>query len=280
MSSLKTIGLIGALLLGVASQGCGGDQLHPKTFSTDWVDDGGRSISEVYSKLRGSKPAPASDLVVSVAENNKIIGTPLGNGEQWTASHALDARPIIAGSVVVVSGNNEVAALDAASGKKLWARPTGGLPLLGAGDDGAITAVTLQRSGGSTLLIVSREGSVKKQIETDKQIGAPAVFGGVVFVPLANQYVSAIDPSSGDEIGRVTLRDKVSRALVVGGSLYFAEHGYVRFDEKIGGASQGKANRVAIPTRELPGTPRVFSSGTEKTPVVANARPRVMSMPE
>ncbi|MFO0736997.1 MAG: PQQ-binding-like beta-propeller repeat protein [Labilithrix sp.] len=274
MSTIRNIGCIAALLTSVAVSGCGGDQLRPKTFSTDWVDDQGRSISEVYSKLKGAKPAPATDLVVAVGENNKIIGTPLGDGEQWTATHALDARPIIAGSVVVVSGNNEVAALDAATGKKLWGRPTGGLPLLGAGDDGAITAVTLQRSGGSTLLIVSREGSVKRQIETDKQIGAPAVFGGIVFVPWANQYVSAIDPSSGDEVGRVTLRDKVSRALIVGGTLYFAEHGYVRFDEKIGGASQGKANRVAIPTRELPGTPRVFSAGTERTPVVANAHDR------
>jgi outer membrane protein assembly factor BamB len=275
-SMIRSIASVLALsgLCALANAGCGGDQLHPKTFSTDWVDDHGRSISEVYSKLRNAKPAPAANLVVSVGENNKIIGTPLAEGEAWTATHALDARPIIAGSVVVVSGNNEVAALDTATGKKLWARPTGGLPVLGAGDDGAVTAVTMQRSGGSTLLIVSREGSVKRQIETDKQLGAPAVFGGIVFVPWANQYVSAIDPTSGDEIGRVTLRDKVSRAMVVGGTLYFAEHGYVRFDEKIGGASQGKANRVSIPTRELPGTPRVFSSGAEKTPVVANAHDR------
>lgn len=273
----RTLGLVGTTLLALAGStaGCGGDQLHPKTFSTDWVDDGGRSISEVYSKLKNAKPAPSADLVVAVGENNKIFGVPIGDsGEPWTATHELDARPIIAGGVVVVSGHNEVAALDVASGKKLWSRPTGGLPLLGAGDDGALTAVTLSRSGGSTLLIVNREGSVKRQIETDKQIGAPAVFGGIVFVPWANQYVSAIDPASGDEIGRVTLRDKVSRALVVGGQLYFAEHGYVRFDEKIGGASHGQANRVAIPTRELPGTPRVFSAGTEKTPVVANAHDR------
>jgi outer membrane protein assembly factor BamB len=271
---MKTALVSFALCIGATSLiGCGGGT-NPKTFSTDWVDDQGKSIGEVYSKLRGAKPAIAADLVVSVGENNKIIGTPLGSGEQWTASHALDARPVIAGGVVVVSGNNEIAALDVQSGKKVWARPTGGLPLLGAGDDGTLTAVTLQRSGGSTLLIIDRGGSVKRQIETDKQIGAPAVLGGVVFVPWANQYVSAIDPESGDEIGRVTLRDKVSRALIVGGSLYFAEHGFIRFDERISGASRGSANRVAIPTRELPGTPRVFSSGTEKTPVVANAHDR------
>jgi outer membrane protein assembly factor BamB len=273
--TFRTIGLGLALALASwASSGCGGDPGRPKTFSTDWVDDQGKSITEVQARLRSAPKGVSTDLVVSVGENNKIIGTPLGNGSRWTATHALDARPIIAGSVVVVSGANEVAAFDAANGKKLWARPTGGMPLLGAGDDGKITAVSLSRGGGSTLLIVGRDGQVKRQIETDKAIGDPAVVGGVVFVPWANQYVSALDGMTGEEIGRVTLRDKVSRALSIGGTLYFGEMAYVRFDEKIGGASQGQASRVGIPSRELPGTPRLLVPGTEKVPAVANARDR------
>ena len=264
-----------AILASVLAQGCAGDSGRPKTFSTDWLDDQGRSISEVQARLRGARPGVSTDLVVSVAGNNdKIIGTPLGGGSQWTATHALDSRPIIAGGVVVVSGGKEVAAYDAASGKKLWGRPTGGLPLLGAGDDGNITAVSLARGGGSTLLIVGRDGSVKRQIETDKAIGDPAVVAGIVFVPWANQYVSAIDASTGDEIGRVVVRDKVSRALTIGGTLYFGEIAYVRFDDQISQASRGQANRVALPSRELPGTPRLLVPGTEKVPPVANARDR------
>jgi outer membrane protein assembly factor BamB len=105
-------------------------------------------------------------------------------------------------------------------------------------------------------------------------VGEPAVVGGILFVPWANQYVSAIDAATGDELGRVTLRDKVSRALTIGGGLYFGEVAIVRFDDKIRLASQGGANRVAIPSRELPGTPRLLVPGTEKQPVVANARDR------
>ena len=276
MSFLQKAAATGGLALMLLGSGCGGDSLHPQTFSRDWVDDQGKSITQVYDKLRAAKPGPSVNIVVSVGEGNKIIATPLGDsGQQWSATHPLDARPVIAGGVVVVSGANEARCVRRAnSGKKLWARPTGGLPLLGAGDDGALTAISLQRNGGSTLLVVARDGGVKRQIETDKVIGTPAVLGGVVFVPWASQYVSAIDPDSGEELGRVTVRDKVSRALVIGDSLYFAEHAYVRFDDKIGGASQGKADKVGIPTRELPGTPRVFSSGSEKTPVVANAHDR------
>ncbi len=274
MKSVTKLFSAAAILGSVLAQGCAGDPGRPKTFSTDWLDDQGKSIAEVQARLRGARPGVSTDLVVSVAGKDKIIGTPLGNGAQWTATHALDSRPIIAGGVVVVSGGKEVAAYDASSGKKLWARPTGGLPLLGAGDDGNLTAVSLARGGGSTLLIVGRDGSVKRQIETDKAIGDPAVVAGIVFVPWGNQYVSAIDASSGDEIGRVVVRDKVSRALTVGGTLYFGEMAFVRFDDQIAQASRGQASRVALPSRELPGTPRLLVPGTEKVLPVANAHDR------
>src|SRR5206468_1874581 len=126
----------------------------------------------------------------------------------------------------------------------------------------------------SVILIVRRDGSLERQIETEKQLGEPAVVGGIVFVPWSNQYVSAIDAATGDELGRVVLRDKVSRALTIGGSLYFGEVAYVRFDDKIRLASGGGASRIALPTRELPGTPRLLIPGTEKQPAVANARDR------
>lgn len=255
-------------------QGCAGDPGRPRTFSTDWIDDQGKSIAAVQARLQGARPGVSTDLVVSVVDKDRLIGTPLSAGAPWTARHALDARPIIAGGVVIVSGGNEIAALDATNGKKLWARPTGGLPLLGAGDDGNTTAVSLARGGGSTLLVIGRDGSVKRQIETDKVIGDPAVIAGVVFVPWANQYVSAIDASTGDEIGRVTVRDKVSRAIAIGGALYFGELAYVRFDDKIALASRGQANRVSLPSRELPGTPRLLVPGTEKLPPFANAHDR------
>ena len=274
MKSVSKVFAAGAMFASALAQGCAGGSGHPKTFSTDWLDDHGKSIGEVQARLRGARPGVSTDLVVSVAGKDKVIGTPLGGGSQWTATHALDSRPIIAGGVVVVSGGNEVAALDTTSGKKLWARPTGGLPLLGAGDDGNITAVSLGRGNGSTLLIVGRDGSVKRQIETEKALGDPAVVAGVVFVPWANQYVSAIDASTGDEIGRVVLRDKVSRALTIGGTLYFGEMAFVRFDDNIAQASRGQASRVALPSRELPGTPRLLVPGTEKVPPVANARDR------
>jgi len=274
------VGLVGLALASFALAGstasCASDPSHPRTFSTDWLDDRGKSIGEVQARLKGARPAANADLVVAVAgpKADKLLGVPLAGGAPWSYQHALDARPIIAGAVVVGSGSGEVFALDAASGRKLWARPSGGVALLGAGDDGTITAITLSKGAGSTVLIVGRDGTVKRQLETDKQVGDPAVLGGIVFVPWANQYVSAIDAQTGDEIGRVTLRDKVSRADTIGGALYFGEVSIVRFDDKISMASQGGASRVSIPPRELPGTPRLLVPGTDKESPIANARDR------
>ncbi len=262
--------------IALALAACGGDPLRPKLFSTDWQDDQGKSIAQVLARLGGAKPTASEDVVVAVAgaKNDKLLGLSLKGGSTWTFPHALDTRPILAGAVVVGSGGGEVFALDAASGKRLWARPTGGLTLSGAGDDGNVTAVTLARGAGSTILVVGRDGAVKNQIETDKQLGDPAVVGGVIFVPWQNQYVSAIDAQSGDELGRVVVRDKVSQALTIGGALYFGELAFVRFDDNITKASRGGATRIPIPQRELPGTPRVLVPGSDKEPPAATARDR------
>lgn len=259
-----------------ASTGCNKDSGRPPLFSTDWVDDQGKSIGDVQARLRTARVSTGTDLAVFVVgpKADKIVGAPLSGKPSWSFDHALDARPVIAGGVVVGSGNGEVFALESGTGKKLWSRPTGGSGLLGASDDGTVTVLSFIRGTGGSVLVVGRDGSVKKQLESDKPVGEPAVVGGIAFVPWANQYVSAIDGATGDELGRVTLRDKVTRAIPEGNTLYFGELSLVRFDDKIGQASRGGANRLTLPPRDLPGTPRLLLPGTERVPPVANARDR------
>jgi outer membrane protein assembly factor BamB len=264
-----------SLLAFVACAACGGgDQLHPKLFSSDWTDDGGTSIAALRTKLHDTPFTRGADVVVAVPESgDRIVGLPMAGGQKWTVRHALDARPQIAGSLVVGSGGGEVFAVDATTGKQVWTRSTGGLPLRGAGDDGNLTALTLGKpeSAGSVLLVIARDGSVKRQVETDKVLGAPAMLGAHAFVPWSNQYVSAFDAVTGEEVARVTLREKVSRAWTESGALYFGEVGIFRFDDHIKDASKNGASHITIPQRELPGTPRLLVPGTERVPVAANA---------
>ena len=267
----RSLGVVAAVVLACA---CGGGQTRLNLFSTDWTDDGGASIARVWQRI-GSAPIPsAADIAVGVAGNvDKIIGLPLGGASKWTLSHALDARPIVAGNIVVASGGGEVFALDAANGAMIWRRPTGGLALLGAGDDGAVTVVTFRRAGdtGSVLLAVAHDGQIVRQIETEKSLGVPAVVQGMAFVPWAGQYVSVVDLANGDETARVTVRQETSRAWTENGTLWFGEVGFIRFDDRIRDASKGKASTVAVPPRELPGMPKMIPPGYEPLAATANA---------
>jgi len=274
------LGALGAL--GVAA--CGGGQTHPNLFSTNWSDDGGASVIAVMQKMSTTKPAVGADVAVGVGGNSdKVVGVPLAGGAAWTFAHAVDVRPTIAGGVVVGEGGGELFCLDAATGRKLWARQVGPMQMRGAGDDGKTTVVTLAQPGGpgSVLLAIERDGSVGRQIETDKSLGVPAILAGYAFVPWEYQYVSVLDLSSGDEVARILLRGKVSHAFADDGSLWFGEQDLFRFDDRIKSASRNLATRFTLPERELPGTPSLMAPGDQTLGPVALAldKTRVYAMP-
>jgi outer membrane protein assembly factor BamB len=257
---------------------CGGAQSRADLFSPEWTENrSSRDIEAVRKRLAGTRPPPSTDIALGVgASGDKLVGLLLDSGTKWTVTHPLDARPVLTGQVVVGSGGGKVFALDARTGKTLWERPTGGLPLIGAGDDGTFTVITLGRGNGpgSTLLAVSRDGDVRRQIETDKELGVPAVLGGLAFIPWGNQYVSIFDIVAGDEPARVLLREKTTRAWTQGGELFFGEVGIFRFDEHIKDAPRRGASHVGLPPRELPGTPLLFPPIEERVKVAAGARDR------
>jgi len=271
------------LALGVlvgALAGCGGAQAHLAAFSTEWEDDGGGSIGRVWARLQDQPVAPGASVAVAVAQadDGEILGLPLGEGATlWRFHHPLDARPVVAGRVVVGSGDGEAFALDATSGRLLWRHPVGGLVLLGAGDDGSVTALSLRRAGGlgSTLVAIDHQGTLVRELETERPLGAPAVLAGTVFVPWAGQYVSVINLATGQEEARVTLRTETTRAWAEGGSLWFGEIAFVRFDERIRDASKGHASMATIAFRDLPGTPKLMRPGGEPVPVAAGADDKV-----
>ena len=115
-------------ILAAVVAACGGGQTHPNLFSTDWERRRRRVRHRSSCRSIGGnvKAAVGADVAVGVGGNSdKLVGIPLAGGTAWTFAHAIDVRPTIAGSVVVAEGGGELFALDAASGKKLWARQVG-----------------------------------------------------------------------------------------------------------------------------------------------------------
>lgn len=263
-----------ALLLALAALACGGSARTP--FSPSWSNDQGASIGALERRLVGKKIDVGPGVAVGVSARG-LVGVGLTAKTPWFYPVAARERPVVAGAVVVGTDASNVFGLDALTGQELWKVSHAGLALRGAGDDGVMTAVTLGRpqGGGSRLLVLSRSGTVELTEEHNADFGPPAVVDGVVFVPWGNQYVSAIEVASGDEVARLLLRKQVSHALNLGGQLYFGESEIVAFDSKIAQAWADGGTVISLPKVNLPGEPRWFRAGTASRPAQSTATDKV-----
>ena len=259
---LACIAFLAGALVGAAACG-GGVQNIPGAFSTDWQDDSGSSISAVQQRLRDAELPPDAAIAVGVT-SDRVLGSPLEGGKPWQFSAKLSGPPVVAGNLVIVPKGDRLVALDAATGRIAWNVDVEGYRLRGAGDDGERTVLSLSRTddNSSLLLAIDRSGGELLRVESEHSLGVPAVKAGIAFVPWLSQYVSAIDLKSGDEVGRLLMRERVSHAVKVGNELYFGELSLVRLDDAVGKATAGGAHRVGLPVIELPGKPLWFRDGT------------------
>ena len=268
-------GALLALALSIAA-GCGGGQTQGAAFDEGWTNDNGAGIGAFQQRFAQTKVPVGADVAIGVVDKQTIVGAPLDGGAPWTYSHQLDGRPAVAGTVVVGLGAGELFALDAKSGKPIWKRNAGGL-LRGAGDDGKTTVVSLMSTTGrgTTVLAVSHEGEVVRQVEDEAAIGVPAVVDGYAFLPWQGQYVTVYDLVEGKEAARVLLRTQVSRAFTEGGAIFFGEAGVTRLDDQIRLGPANKASTVTLPARELPGSPRWLPPGIDIPPVQSGAHDKI-----
>ncbi|HYP77973.1 MAG TPA: PQQ-binding-like beta-propeller repeat protein [Polyangiaceae bacterium] len=254
---------------GAASVNAPGSALDP-----DWQNDSGASIAQVEQRLRALPRVANARVAVGVSETG-LVASSLDGKSHFAYAGQPTSAPIIAGSLVIFSEGEQVVALDASSGAKVWSISNRGLSLRGAANDGTNSALVLADSHKSLFLGVSRSGSTLGSVESKADLGVPAARGGVAFVPWSNQYVSALDINSGNESGRLLARVQVSQALNFGGELYFGEQGLLRFDEKARFASTNQANHVALPKVDLPGKPSWLGSGYVNPSSQANARTKI-----
>lgn len=267
--------LLWTLVAALGVGACGGATARHPVFSTDWQNDHGRSIGELQRRLAKAEAPAGIPIAVGVTASG-LVGAPLDGSAVWRSPADVRARPVVTGDVVVAMGRANVLLLDARSGQRLWELAHGGRTLIGAGDDGQVTALTLSTTGGrSALVTVDRSGNKLLELPSRRALGTPAVLGGVVFVPWGNQYVSAIEAATGEEVARLLMRDQVTRAMNLGGQLYFGQRVLLRFDEEVEHAWQGGGHRFKVPERELPGQPRWFESGERFQPAAAAAREKI-----
>ena len=267
---------VAAAVLSTAA--CGGNlaQGVGAPFSETWQSDQGKSIAALELRLRGSKAPTTTPVAVGVNET-AIVGVRLPNGTRWTHPGSADTVPIVSGDVVVASNAGQLFALDATTGKQFWSIPIQGRKLRGAADDGNVTVAVVagDNPGKSRFVAVTRSGDQLRSIDSTVDLGFPAIKDGIGFIPWSDQYVSAVDLKSGEEVARLLLREIVTQARNFNGDLWFGEKGLVRFDDKIRLATTNQATRVNLPTRQLPGKPVWLGSGNQLWPVSPSARLKI-----
>lgn len=242
---------------------CGGGQAPSTAFTKSWKGDSGETVARLEQRLRGARRPADVAVVVGVTESG-LIGSELPTGRAWQRQGAVDSMPSIAANGMVFgTGDGEVFGLDGRSGKATFSISASGYRLRGGADDGAFSVLSLVKARTSRLLVVNREGARVLDLTTEEALGRPAIRAGIAFVPWGGQYVSAIDVTTGAEEARLLLRDLVSHALDIDGTLFFGERALVRFDDKIKFAESFQATRFVFEARKLPGTPRWLSNGTE-----------------
>jgi hypothetical protein len=242
---------------------CGGGPAPSTAFSKSWNSDSGETVARLERRLRGA-PRPASVAVAVGVTDSGLVGSELPGGRVWRRAGAVDSMPSIsANGMVFGTGGGEVFGLDGRSGRAVFGISATGYRLRGGADDGAFSVLSLAKERSSRLLVVDRQGTRVLDLTTEEALGRPAIRAGIAFVPWGGQYVSAIDVSTGAEQARLLLRDLVSHALDLDGTLFFGERALVRFDDKIKFAESFQATRFAFEPRKLPGTPRWLPNGTE-----------------
>lgn len=253
---------------------CGGGQTRLDIFSAHRAANEPSALAALQSTL-AHLPIPEGARVAIGVVDDGIVGTSLTSGATWTFEHPLDSRPVVVGTVVVGMGQGELFALDATSGEPLWTRRATGA-LRGAGDDGRTTVVSLATKGenATTILVVSHDGRVMRQLEVGPVVGVPAVIGHHAFFPWHDRSVTIYDLTNGDEVVRFALPERTSRAFTIGKALYFGEQHVFRYGEDLA-REPARALSITSPPRELPGSPKWQTNGTSVVPLTADARDKV-----
>ncbi len=265
---------VGALS-SLGASGCGGGQTRAgAAFSPDWFEDGGKTIRALQPRIEAAQVQPNADVAVGVVDDG-LVGVSLADGNRWSYPHVIDSRPAAAGDVVVGMGGGEVFALKATSGERLWSRPAVGA-LRGIGDDGRTTVLSIAKPGrGTILLAVDRAGAVVRQVEAGPAVGVPAVRGGYAFLPWQNHYVTVYDLTSGSEVARLFIGERVSHAFLSGQALFFGETSLVRFDARLVAGAPVQPTIYPPLSRTLPGDPVWMPPGYDALAPVADARDKV-----
>ncbi|AOS97285.1 Outer membrane protein assembly factor BamB precursor [Microbulbifer aggregans] len=205
--------------------------------ATDGTERWSHSTTLPVLTLRGTAaPVITAGLVFAGLDNGKLIALDARDGiPRWEQRVAIpqgsaelervvdiDGSPVVRGDLVfAASYQGRVVALSREDGRGLWARDasTHHSVAVGAGN------VYLSDAGGSVYAYNVGSGQIvwSNNDLLRRELSGPAYFGDVLVVGDLEGYLHAIDPTTGQIIGREQIDgDPVRIPMVVDGDLLFA----------------------------------------------------------
>lgn len=218
---------------------------------------------------------PEVAVVVTLSEPGVAVVDLSTQATRWQKPADLTTVPFLCGQAVVAQDGSDVVVWAVEDGRELFRKSTAGMALVGAGGSGDDVAFALSSGtgvGAESAVYLLRKGSVRWSHRAAFSFGKPSVAGGLVFLPWANQQVSALSVDNGDEVARLRVLDGViASSEARDGAVYLGRDLITRFGPE---ALQGVAFQK--PRVDLPAQPKLmlFGEGQAEGPLSAVLRVR------
>ncbi|MFK7992311.1 MAG: PQQ-binding-like beta-propeller repeat protein [Sandaracinaceae bacterium] len=249
-----------ALLVSLA--GCGGGP--SGAFTPLFPDNEGPTLSRVLTRMQAAPASPSTPLAAALGPEGLRLYDLAAGRTLWTQPVSEPrTAPQLAGELVVLHEAGEIIARRVESGAVAFRLPDAQLSLVGAAGEGSLSVIVLSTTGGvgaASHVILARGGAITHNLELEGSVGAPAVRGGLAFVPWGSQNVSVLDGETAIEIARLrSTAGVVSHVRADPNGLVFGQAGAGRFVS----TSTGDADSVGWfqpDASRLPGTPPLWRS--------------------
>lgn len=248
-------------------------------FVTRFPSDAAR-WSQLLAQAKSAAHANLTPIVVGVAsEPRGVFAYDLASQRLlFRAPAKVIALPLAAGELAIVPEAEQVTVRRLRDGAILHTLPSHGMHLVGAAGDAKLTAIVLSTGGTlqarSRLLLLEGE-RVSGDVKLDRALGAPAVLGGIAFVPHNRVHVSAVS-ARGEELARIRVQhDVASYAFAQGEDVYFGQNAVTVLDERVArGELDDGVLRLSL-VHKLPGNPAVLPDTNLPAPAPDSALHRV-----
>lgn len=195
--------------------------------------------------------------------------------ERWSVEADVRTTPLFAGNFLVQAEADGIVGRRLSDGARAFGLGDPELRLVHADGEGDAIVIALARGTGESPsgVVVGGRGGPQWSHELPLPVGAPAVVGGLVVVPWAQQRISVLDLASGEERLRVRSEHAVVGRVLRGRRVYLGQHRVFPLEpDRLAGR---RRDGIEPRGRTLPGQPPTLEDGYHVRYEPEGARNRV-----